>query len=213
MVEGLTRSAKPCLFSDEVIEQYQSSQCAAEYEGPLCGSCLNDTGRLGSSVCTPCMSEFLAVVGQLGILVFQLILALLPIRETLNAESDQAEDRTTTSSLARRTSRAIRPPGRYESFGDDRSSRGSRSAKKRGGGTTQSTARKVNRAKRRFLGTLKVTCPLDRGRISVLCYRSPSIFSRRWQLQPRWTSPGTSPPSLSSEHGVSSRTYERALFC
>ena len=212
MVEELTRSEKPCVFSDKVIEQYQSSQCAAGYEGPLCGSCLNDAGRLGSFVCTPCMSDFLAVVGQLGILVFQLILALLPIRETLNAESDQAEDRTTTSSLARRTSRAIRPPGRYESFGDDRSSRGSRSAKKRGGGTTQSTARKVNRAKRRFLGTLKVTCPLDRDRISVLCYRSPSIFSRRWQLQPRWTSRGTSPPSLSSEHGVSSRTRRESSF-
>ena len=209
MVEELTRSETPCAFSDEVIEQYQSSQCAAGYDWPLCGSCLNDTGRLGSSVCTPCMSEFLAAVGQLGILLFQLFLALLPIRETLNAESDQLEDRTTTSSLARRTSRAIRPPGRYESFGGGPSSRGSRSAKKRVGGTTQSTARKVNRAKRRFLGTLKVTCPLDRDRISVLCYRSPSIFSRRWQLQPHWTSPGTSPPSLSSEPGVSSRIQRK----
>ena len=206
MAEDLTRSETPCVFIDDVIEQYHASQCAAEYEGPLCGSCLDDAGRLGSFVCTPCMSDSLAVVGQLGILVFQLILALLPIRETLNAESDQLEDRTTTSSLARRTSRAIRPPGRYESFGGGPSSRGSRSAKKRGGGTTQSTARKVNRAKRRFLGTLKVTCPLDRDRISVLCCRSPSIFSRRWLLQPRWTSRGTSPPSLSSEHGVSSRT-------
>ena len=166
MVEELTRSEKPCLFSDEVIEQYQSSQCAAEYEGPLCGSCLNDTGRLGSSVCTPCMSEFLAAVGQLGILLFQLFLALLPIRETLNAESDHLEDRMTALSFARRTRRAIRPPGRYASFRGGPIPRG-RTAGVRAGRTTHSTAQKVSKARRRFLGALKVTCPPDRDRISV----------------------------------------------
>ena len=196
MVEELTRPETPCLFSDEVIEQYQSSQCAAEYEGPLCGSCLNDTGRLGSSVCTPCMSEFLATVGQLGILLFQLFLALLPIRETLNAESDHLKDRMTALSFTRRTRRAIRPPGRYASFRCGPIPRG-RTAGVRAGTTTQSTVHKVSKARRRFLGTLKVTCPPDRDRISVLSCRSPSIFFRRWLLQPHWTSPGTTRQSLS----------------
>ena len=161
MVEELTRSEKPCVFSDEVIEQYQSSQCAAEYEGPLCGSCLNDTGRLGSALCTPCMSEFLAAVGQLGILLFKLILALLPIRETLNAESDHLEDRMTALSFTRRTRKAIRPPGRYASFRCGSVPRG-RTAGVRAGRTIHSTVHKVSKTRRRFLGTLKVTCPHDR---------------------------------------------------
>ena len=156
MLEGMTESETPCVFNDDVIEQYQSSQCAAEYEGPLCGSCLHDAGRLGSFVCTPCMSEFLAVVGQVGVLVFQLILALLPMRETLNAESELLEDRMTTLSFARRTRRSIRSPGSYRSFRGGPISRSRRSAGAQAGTARNSTTREVSRAKRRFLGTLKV---------------------------------------------------------
>ena len=169
MLEELTQSEVPCVLSDDIVQQYQSSQCAEEYEGPLCGSCVDDAGRLGSFVCTPCMSESLAVVGQLGILVFQLILALLPIRETLNAESDHLEDRMATLSFMRRARKAIRPPGKYASFGSGPSSPVSTSAKPQRRRATCSTARKVSRAKRRFLGTLKVIS-------SVLSIESESKF-------------------------------------
>ena len=156
MLEGVTDPETPCVFSDDVIELYQSSQCAAEYEGPLCGSCLDGAGRLGSFVCTPCMSELLAVVGQFGVLVLQLILALLPMRETLNIERDHLQDRMTTLSFMRRTRRSIRSPGSYRSFRGGPISRSRRSAGVQAGTSRNSTACKVSRAKRRFLGTLKV---------------------------------------------------------
>ena len=76
-----------CNFTDEAIAYHQASQCADGYEGVICGSCTNTTGRLGIASCHQCVGKATAVLVIAMIMLVQLILAFFQIKGASNCDS------------------------------------------------------------------------------------------------------------------------------
>ena len=156
-LERLLENKTSCDFDDAIREEYQFSHCAEEYEGVLCGSCKNTTGRLGAFVCSACISKELASIGLIAMIVLQLGLALLQIKGTLDSdETSPDEDGLSLRVIASRR-RSVHSVVDYESLEHglevDRASVAASSAQT----TASGKATEIRNTRWRFLQTLKVS--------------------------------------------------------
>ena len=157
MLQDPSLDEMTCNFSESSVTEYRASQCANEYTGPLCGSCTTTSGRLGSFECESCISLPLAVLGLIAVLAFQLILAYLPIKETLHAEKGWMEIRMKSLSV-HGTNRRTLGPRRKCKNSDHTVTIDTRKPARSNNRTTNSL--KVGdavEAKRNFLGVLKAS--------------------------------------------------------
>ena len=155
-LEGLLKTETSCAFDDATRAEYQSSHCAENYEDVLCGSCKNTSGRLGAFVCAACIPKELAAMGLIGMIILQLCLALLQIKETLDSDETNSDQDALSLRVIASSRRSVRSVAQYESLEHglevDRASIAARSIQT----TSSRRATDIRNARWRFLQTLKV---------------------------------------------------------
>ena len=182
-VENRLDEERPCEHSNDSLQQYQSSQCAEEYSGVLCGSCKETAGRLSAFSCATCIPRRIALIALVGIEAVQLLLALLPASEALGAGTRRADSRSHSWKTAGNAGRESDLQASLESSPDSPES-GTEilvTVDSAFLGTFDSRSYEERAARQRFLGTLKVGDPLllvatlrvlsDRHQLSADCVR------------------------------------------
>ena len=204
-VENRLDAERPCEQSNDSVEQYQSSQCAEEYTGVLCGSCKETAGRLSAFSCATCISRKIAAIALIGIEAVQLLLVLLSVRETLGAGTGHTDGRSPFWKTTRTARRASDLQARHDYSAPNSSESGAEmlvSVDSAFIGTFDSRSYEERAARRRFLGTLKVRDALSPCGDAENSPRSPSTFCRLCPSRHLWTCRGACRLSFCSRHGV-----------